>query len=61
MPSKRFICRQEKATAAAALRAKIVIVGNSKRVKNHPFVLNYLTVLVDTKTIINYCVGLSSR
>ena len=37
-----FICRQEKGTAAAvrSLRAKIVIVGNSKWVKNHHFVLN---------------------
>ena len=32
--------------AAQSLRNKIVIVGNSKLVKNHHFVLNYLTVLV---------------
>ena len=53
MPSKSFICRQEKATTAAvrSLRAKSVIVGNSKRAKNHIFVLNYRTVLVNTNTI----------
>ena len=34
---KSFICRQEKATTAAvrSLRAKIVIVGNSKCVNDH--------------------------
>ena len=51
--SKIFICRQEKATTAAirSLRAKIVIVGNSK------WVLNYFTVLVYSKTIIDLSVG----
>ena len=36
---KCFICGQEKGTTTAvwSLRAKIVIVGNSKRVKNHHF------------------------
>ena len=34
---KCFICRQENATAVRSLRAKIVIVGNSKWVKNHHF------------------------
>ena len=43
--------------AAQSLRNKIVIVGNSKWVKNHHFVLNYLTVLVYTKTIIQLSVG----
>ena len=38
------------------LRAKIVIIGNSKWVKNHHFVLNYLTVLVYTETIIHLSV-----
>ena len=38
--------------AIRSLRAKIVIVGNSKWVKkNVIFVLNYLTVLVYTKTV----------
>ena len=37
--------------------AKIVIVGNSKWVKIIIFVLNYLTVLVYTKTIIHLSVG----
>ena len=44
MPS--FICRQEKATTAAvrSLRAKMIIVGNSKWVKKIIiFVPNYLT------------------
>ena len=41
-----------------SLRAKIVIVGNSKWVKKIiVFVLNYLTVLVCTKTIIHPGVG----
>ena len=50
---------QEKATAAAvrSLRAKIVIVGNSIWVENHHFLLNYLTVLVYTKTIVHLSVG----
>ena len=41
------------------LCTKIVIVGNSKWVKNHPsnIVFNYLTVLVHTKTIIHLSVG----
>ena len=44
--------------AVRSLRAKIVIVaGNSKSVKNHHFGLNYLTVLVYTKTIIHLSVG----
>ena len=38
--------------AIRSLRAKIVIIGNNKRVKNHILVLNYLTVLVYTKTIL---------
>ena len=54
MPSKSVICRQENATAVQSLRAKIVIVGNSKCII---FVLNYLTVLVYTKTIIHLSVG----
>ena len=56
---KSFSCRQEKATAAAArsLRAKIVIVSHSIWVKIVVFVLNYLTVLVYTKTIIHLGVG----
>ena len=33
------------------------IVGNSKWVKNHHFVLDYLTVLVYTKTIIHRSAG----
>ena len=51
---KSFICQQEKATTGAvrSLWPKIVIVGNSKWVKNHISALNYLTVLVYTKTII---------
>ena len=50
---KSFICRQEKATAAAIrpLCTKIVIVGNGIWVKN------YLTVLVYTKTIVNLSVS----
>ena len=43
--------------AVRSSRAKIVIFGNSKWVKNHHFVLNYLTVLVYTKTIIHLSVG----
>ena len=41
------------------LCTKIVIVGNSKWVKNHlsNIVFNYLTVLVHTKTIIHLSVG----
>ena len=56
---QKFYCRQEKATTAAvrSLRAKTVIVGNGKWVKNHIFVLNYLTILVYTKTIIHLSVG----
>ena len=52
---KSFVCRQEKATAMAVrlLRAKIVIV----EFKIIIFVLNYLTVLVYTKTIIHLSVG----
>ena len=52
---KSFVRRQEKATAMAVqlLRAKIVIVG----FKIIIFVLNYLTVLVYTKTIIHLSVG----
>ena len=43
--------------AVRSLRAKIVIVGNSKWAKNHIFVLNYLTVLVYTKIIIHLSVA----
>ena len=52
---KSLVCRQEKDTAAAVrlLRAKIVIV----EFKIIIFVLNYLTVLVYTKTIIHLSVG----
>ena len=52
---KSFVCRQEKAAAAAVrlLRAKIVIVEFTIVI----FVLNYLTVLVYTKTIIHLSVG----
>ena len=59
MPSKVLFVGKRKVTTAAvrSLRAKIVIVGNSKWVKNHHFVLNYLTVLVYTKTIIHLSVG----
>ena len=54
-PSKVLFVAKKKATTAAvrSSRAKIVIVGNSKWVKKHHFVLNYLTVLVYTKTIIH--------
>ena len=45
MPSS-FICRQENAAAVRSLRAKIVIISNSKWVKIMIFVLNYLTVLL---------------
>ena len=49
---------EEKAKATAALRAKIVKAGKSKWVKNHPiFVLNYLTSLEHTKTIIHLSFG----
>ena len=37
MPSKRVICRRENVTAVQLLRAKIVIVGNTKCVKTHYF------------------------
>ena len=49
-----FIYRQEKTTTAAfrSLRAKIVIVGNSKWVKTHISVLSYLTVLVYTRLVV---------
>ena len=40
-----------------SVRAKIVIVGNSKWVKVIIFVLNYLTILIYTKTIIYISVG----
>ena len=43
--------------AVRSLRAETVIDGNNKRVKNHLFVLNYLTVLGYTKTIIHLSVG----
>ena len=43
--------------AVRSLRAETVIVGNNKGVKNHLFVLNYLTVLGYTKTIIHLSVG----
>ena len=49
--------RKSDGRAVRSLRAKIVIFGNSKWVKNHHFVLNYLTVLVYTKTIIHLSVG----
>ena len=45
------------AAAVRSLRAKIVIVGNSIELKIIIFVLNYLTVLVYTKTIIHPSVG----
>ena len=60
MASKVLFCRQEKATAAAfrSLRAKNCnrwqTVFESKIII---FVLNYLTVLVYTKTIIHLSVG----
>ena len=55
-----LLANQEKATAAAvrSLRAKIVIVGTALfELKIIIFVLNYLTVLVYTKTIIHLSVG----
>ena len=46
------------AVAVRSLHAKIVIVaGNSKWIKIIIFVLNYLTVLVYTKTIIHLSIG----
>ena len=51
---KSFVCRQEKATAAAvrSLRAKMVSLATVNVLKIIIFVLSYLTVLVYTKTII---------
>ena len=60
MPSKSFICGQEKATTAAvrSLRAKIVSLQATVNVlKIIIFWLNYLTVLIYTKTIIHLIVG----
>ena len=56
---KSFICRQEKATRAVvrSLRAKIVIFTTVNELKIIIFVLNYLTVLVYTKTIIHLSVS----
>ena len=52
--SESFVCRQEKATAAAvrSLRAKMVSLAAVNELKIIIFVLSYLTVLVYTKTII---------
>ena len=43
--------------AVRSVRAKIVIVGNSKWVKNHSFLLNYLTVLVYYTGLVYLSVG----
>ena len=54
------MCREENGQPFGHLCAKIVIVGSSKWVKNYRFfahLLNYLTVLVYTKTIIYLSVG----
>ena len=56
-PSKvLFVAKKKRRPAVRSSRAKIVIVSNSKWVKNHHFVLNYLTVLVYTETIIHLSV-----
>ena len=62
MPSNVLIVGKKKRRPRSPghyIRAKIVIVGNSIRVtlKIVIFVLNYLTVLVYTKTIIHLSVG----
>ena len=44
-------------SAARLMRVKIVIAGNCKWVKNHHFVLTYITVLAYTKLIIHLTVG----
>ena len=57
-PSKvLFVAKKATTAAVRSSRAKIVIVGNNEWVKNHHFLLNYLTVLVYTKTIIHLSVG----
>ena len=42
------------------MRAKFVIVGGNKWVKNHHFLLNYLSVLVNTNTILFTSVSVAS-
>ena len=58
-PSKvLFVAKKKRRPRPLGHRvSKIVIAGNSKWIKNHYFVLNYLAVLVYTKTIIHLSVG----
>ena len=53
---QKFYLSARKRDGRSVMRAKIVIVGNRKWVKNLHFLLNYLTALVYTKTIIHLSV-----
>ena len=48
MPSKVLFVIKKTQRPFGPLRTKVVIVGNSKSVKNHHFCAKYLTVLVKT-------------
>ena len=54
--AESFFCRQEKARAAVvwSLRAKIVIVGNSKWVKSHHFCAQLIIMMIVYSTFLQH-------